>query len=97
MSLAAISSFGFVIKRLSMKGTSPELRKIILNRNAAYFIFYLFIGAVNALTYINASEYGWGTNNNAKWPTSLKELMSIKNIIFVCYYVCGLMLAVVRF
>ena len=68
MLLAALVSFGFVIKRLSMKGTSPELKKIILYRNAFYFIFYLFIGFVNALAQINTKEYGWGTNTSVSWP-----------------------------
>lgn len=69
MLIAAFVSFGFVIKRLSMKGTSPELKKIILYRNAFYFVFYLFIGFVNALSQINTKEYGWGTNNYVNWPT----------------------------
>ena len=80
-----------------MKGTSSEIRKITLWRNYWYLMIYFYISCIHLATIIEPNN-PWGENHSMEYGTSWYDLMTWFNLFYyVFYYLCGVMLALVRF
>ena len=93
LSLIAAVMFSFVIGRLCLRGTSQQLRKRIIYRHIAYFSFYSYQQFVNTFVIFN----GLGAVEKRYQVNTWVGLVQWEVVLGFLYYVCGLMLAVVRF
>lgn len=101
MSLAGFVFFALVIHRLCMKGTSKKLRQKVIIRHVTWYVFFLYLSVINTIIITNTS-IAWGifpyvTDKSMHYATDMSGFFNTETIICGVYYLCGIMLAVVRF
>ena len=94
MGFVGLTTFVLVIRRLTMNGTSADLRRTVIKKYIYIFLLYIYITSLNTYFIINKNMISF---TDADWSLTIPNLLSTEKIFVYFYYLAGFTRALLRF